>query len=289
MKRTTDSYLKAYLLDCEYRNLSARSVAFYEEKISHFIKWLNGKPLDEVDSTTIKTYILSLQTTHNEGGVLTYFRGIRAFYNWYEKEFEGVVNPVAKLKAPKGKKQIIKGIQLDEINALIRSCENESCKKNRDMAILYLLADTGLRASELCNLKTDDLDLISGKIIVQKGKGNKKRIVFMGQKCRRIVRKYAKDKKQTVYFFGSEIPMTYTTLRQLLERRSKALHLSPPPSPHDFRRFYAVMNYRQGMDLITLAELMGHSSLEVLKLYLDIDEDDLRKKSIPLSPANLLH
>lgn len=165
------------------------------------------------------------------------------------------------------------GLSSEELQALIRVCKNQ-----RDKTLFLFLADSGLRASELCGLNMADTHLLTGAVMVEHGKGDKRRVTYIGQRVRQELRRYLKtrrDLKPDAPLFATDegSRFSYNGLRSLMVRRGADAGVLV--SLHDFRRFFAITMLRNGTDVITLSRLMGHSGLEVLKRYLNQMHDDL--------------
>jgi site-specific recombinase XerD len=137
-------------------------------------------------------------------------------------------------------------------------------------------------------LNTDDVDPITGTVLIRSGKGRKPRNVYLGDKSRRSLRKYVKQRKDDspalwVNRFGERL--AETGLRMILRRRAARAGV-PVPSPHDFRRAFALERWRAGIDILTLSKLMGHTSLQVLNRYLKQIGDDLEIAAKQSSPVD---
>ncbi|MCD4672433.1 MAG: tyrosine-type recombinase/integrase [Anaerolineaceae bacterium] len=135
---------------------------------------------------------------------------------------------------------------------------------------------------------TQDLNFTTGAIKIRNGKGQKDRIVFLGKKARRQVRKYLKKMEVPngplwLTHFGTQL--TYPGLRQIMRRRAEQASV-PVPSLHAFRRIFALTCLRNGMDVFSLQRLMGHADLQVLRRYLAQTEDDLKQTHHRTSPVD---
>ena len=158
--------------------------------------------------------------------------------------------------------------------------------------MLKFLLDSGLRAEEFVSLKVGDVNLITGSIEVQHGKGDKRRTVFISPATLKEVRRYLQERKQeepgsALFTTKSGERFTYNGLVTLVRELAKKAGI-PRPGLHDFRRAFAINMLRNGCDLITLSRLMGHSDLQVLKRYLAQTEEDLRQAHQKASPAKRL-
>jgi integrase/recombinase XerD len=156
----------------------------------------------------------------------------------------------------------------------------------RDKAIILLLLDTGLRASELLSITLDNLDIIKGEIQIC-GKGGKWRTVFFGKTTRRALRAYM-DKQQAHIFLNEKgDALTRSGLMAMLKRRAKRAGVKYQ-SAHSFRRLFAITMLRAGVDVYSLKILMGHESEQVLRRYLKLTQQDTREAHIKGSPVEKL-
>lgn len=234
------------------------------------------KQISQVSPTFIRQFLLYLEESgHNPGGRHAIFRVLRAFFLWYEDEVEpaGWSNPIHKVKVPKLPTEPLEPISIDNVSRMIKACGRGKFAGDRDAAILLCLLDAGARANEFLEIDLDDINQARGDILIRQGKGSKPRQVYLGKQSRRALRKYLKHRKDAnsalwiiLPRFGSE-RLKYDGLRSVLTRRASELN-NVVPSPHDFRRAFALTMLRNGTDLYTLAKLMGHEGIAVLQRYL---------------------
>jgi len=139
------------------------------------------------------------------------------------------------------------------------------------------LVETGVRATELLNIDIADIDFIESSILIRQGKGRKPRTVFFGRTARKQLRAYLKirNNNKGALFTTKELDrLTYNGLREVVRRLSKKAGLEEPVL-HDFRRTFAIECLGKGIDLQTIAKLMGHTSLHVISRYLKQSKHDL--------------
>ena len=137
-------------------------------------------------------------------------------------------NPMLKVKALKVFLDPLEPISIEDIRALINTCQRGNFIGERDRAIFLFLLDTGARAQELCNTNIKEIDSNTGAVMIRYGKGGKTRIVFMGRKTRRTLRSYLRmrhDQSPALFVSKDRERLTYDGLRQLLERRAKLAKL----------------------------------------------------------------
>ncbi|NMB67823.1 MAG: tyrosine-type recombinase/integrase [Chloroflexi bacterium] len=283
-----------FLIDAQSRGLSPHTLRDYSNEIKALLKWTDAQGitmLDELTADNIRKYLLSLQERRNPGGQFAGYRVIRTFTYWWERETDGDYrSPIRKVKPPKVNPQPLPGVKIDAIQELLEACRGDN--QTRDRSIILFLADTGVRASELCDLTMADVDLMTGAAIVRNGKGGKHRVVYIGQRSRRELRKYLKlrtrmEPDAALFATQEEGKLTYSGLRQIIRRRAAQAGIVEP-GLHDFRRFFALSMLRNGADLISLSRLMGHSGITVLQRYLAQVEDDLQQVHLKAGPMNQL-
>jgi integrase/recombinase XerD len=286
-------WLAAFMRDRKTQNLAAGTLGWYRQKLGVFLQYteVNKLELEAIAPDDIRGYLLWLeQTGHNPGGVHGYYRALRTFFYWLEDEWDnGFKAPIRKVKAPKVTLEPLPCVELETVKALLDTCENTVIGK-RDKAILLILLDTGCRAGELLRLNLEDVDIISGMVLLKVTKSRKPRAVFLGQQARRALRAYLKtrsDDSQTLLLTRDGQRLGYSCLRGMVVRRSQMAGVDSP-SLHSFRRGFAVSMLRAGVDIVTLRRFMGHSSTAVLERYLYLDNGDMEKMHALHSPADKL-
>jgi integrase/recombinase XerD len=294
--------IQAFLRDCRVRELSPHTVEYYRAGLANFSHWWEKfsfsqpeKMVTDITPDLIRTWLLQLRETHNPGGVHAKFRALRAFLNWWQEETDAPTNPMAKVRPPKVERPLIEGASLEDIKAMLATC-TDGFLGVRDRALLMCLLDTGARAREFLAVDLDDVDLITGSVILRKTKARQPRVVFIGRKSRRALRAYLRFAKQIVRTDSAPAlwisrrgdRLAIPSLQGLLKRRGRLGKLPNIPSAHDFRRAHALMMLRAGTDIITLARLMGHASLEVLTRYLRQTTGDLQAAHAKASPVDNL-
>lgn len=290
-----NKWIDAFILDRKVQGLAAGTIYFYQMMLKLFTQYLEqfNRPftIKEITPNLIRSFMVQLEDAgHNPGGRHAAYRALRAFvYFWREEvEPENWKNPFTKVSAPATSKAPLPPIELEDIQALLATCDTMKRTGERDAAMILSLADTGARAKELLSMNIDDLDLITGEVYIRQGKGNKPRFVFLGKKARKAVRQYLNtrnDDNPALWISEQGNRLTYWGLREVIRRRSKAAGIEPP-GLHDFRRFFALACLRNGMDLHTLRQLMGHADLQMLQRYLALSNEDLQNSHRMAGPVD---
>lgn len=284
----------SFLVDRKAQGLSLETVQFYKKKLNYFAKFCESQAVKQVGQLTpdlLRRYLLELGEQHNPGGVHACFRTVRTLLLWVGQEEIMPMdwkNPIHKVKAPKLPNELLDPIALEDVNALVATCKY-SFSGTRDKAMILGLLDTGARAQEFLNLNLEDVEMATGAVVIRQGKGRKPRMVFLGRKTLRAIRAYFRFRRDTnsalwVSVHGER--MTYTALRCLLRRRAELAGLEEIPTPHDFRRAFALIMLRNGVDIFALQKLMGHSDLQVLRRYLAQTDEDVHTAHMRGSPVD---
>jgi integrase/recombinase XerD len=288
-------WVEAFMLDRRSRGLSQGTIDFYRKKLKHLIEFCNQKMILDVINLTaseIRTFFLFLKEKgHNQGGIYAHFKVLRSFLYWYQEENELYEwsNPIRKVKVKSSNDSPLEPADINAIKAILKTCGNNYTGK-RDKAIILMLLDTGIRASELISINHENINPITGVIQILNGKGGKFRVAYLSKKARLALRKYIEIKGicQGALFTSNEsIQLTYSGLRMLLRRRSIKAGVIYQ-SPHSFRRLFALTMLRNGTDLFSLQLLMGHADLQVLRRYLKQVSSDLQDAHIKGSPVRNL-
>ena len=286
-------WVASFILDRQAGNLSPRTIAFYAEKLNKFIAFCGVAKIgdmEEISPDFLRRFLLWLEEQgHNPGGIHAHYRSVKVFVRWWIDEFESESyrDPFRKVKAPKVFAPLLSPVQLENVKAMANACP-KTWHGIRDKAAILNLLDTGARAGEFLALNVEDVNLKTGAVRILNGKGGKSRAVFIGKTARRALRRYLRTRKDgALWVIHDGGRLSYGGLRSILKRHAAAAGVAIP-SPHAFRRAFAVNMLRAGVDLESLRRLMGHSDYQVLKRYLALLDDDLQRVHAQASPADQL-
>ena len=275
LQERLDFWIESFLFDRKAQNMAAGTLTYYQVKLRNFALYCDSQSITRIDQITpdvLRKFMTWLEETgHNAGGRHALYRAIKTFLLWYESEEEpdNWKNPIRKVKAPKVPIEPLDPISLEDVKAMEDACD-KSFLGCRDKAILLTLIDTGARAAELLAMDLIDVDLVTGFVLIRQGKGHKPRSVFFGAKSKKALRQYIKfrsDDSPALFITGSASRLTYSGLVRVITHRAKLAKIKPH-GLHSFRRQFALTMLRAGVDLASLARLMGHSNLVVLMRYL---------------------
>jgi len=189
---------------------------------------------------------------------------------------------------------MIKTLSKEQIQKILGAIDKKSSRGFRNFTMILLLLDSGIRLSELIGLQMEDIDFLQSFILV-KGKGNKERVVPFGSQVRRTLRRYIthfrpeSDSPRTNEVFLTEdgFPLTPRAVQSMLLRLSKQAKMSGVRlNPHRFRHTFAKIFLMNGGDIFSLQKILGHSSLEVVKMYVNLITSDILDQHRKFSPVD---
>ena len=293
-----DREVDAFLIDRRARALSPGTIRFYRQKLVHFQLFLRECSILDVESITaplVRRFLLQFSASHTPGGVHAVYRSVKAFLRWYELEVEPQdwKNPMPKVRPPKVPLTLLEPVEILEVKKMLATCKSKHPLDLRDKAVMLALLDTGCRASELLALNLGDVQMRTGSVLIRHGKGNKFRTVFLGGKARRALSSYLRhrqslDSGDPLFVTVADDRLQYEGLRDIVRRRAEKAGIDPAPTLHSFRRAFALLSLRNGVDIYSLQRLMGHADLSVLRRYLAQTEDDLRQAHERTGPVDRL-
>lgn len=292
------------------RNLSPHTVRDYQLTFRRFQEQLGAdRDLATITSDDIQRFLNHLRDDlkHSPKTVLNHWIALSAFWTWAEKEF-GVPQVIRlHVERPRPRKRPGQPYTQAEVRLLLGACTEAAAWETptghqakaqrptalRDRAIMLVLLDSGMRASELCALRLADFDRKRGQLIIHHGKGDKQRTVFLGDTARQAVWRYLATRKET----KTEDPMFVTrencaidrsALRRMIVAAGQRSGVAQA-GVHRFRHTFAINFLRNGGNLLALQELLGHERMDTVKLYARQAEVDLEYQQRVASPADRWH
>ena len=258
---------------------SPKTVSWYTEMLFGFIKFLRANGIEailsELNATTARQFVISEQGR----GLSPYtvqgkVRALKAFSSWLFAEGYTQDNLLANVKLPKVPTKLIEPLSAGEIDSLISTQNPLTSLGSRNLALLVTLLDTGLRLSELCNLRFDDARIEEGYLKVT-GKGNKERVVPIGSTGQRVLWRYVfhfrpeplGESNNYLFLTLDGKGLRPNAVKLLLKRWGRRAGV-PRLHAHLCRHTYATnfLDYKCG-DVFRLQQILGHSTLEMVRRY----------------------
>jgi integrase/recombinase XerD len=269
-------------LRIEKRN-SPHTVSAYRRDLNRFSTELAGQKADSVTTADIRGFLLSLREQGlSSASVARSLSSIKSFFKYLnqDKQFQG--NPAEILETPKRWRKLPDVLSPEDVDNLLKSPDTESVLGLRDKAMLEILYASGLRVSELINLKVNQLDMEVGYLRTL-GKGSKERIVPIGAMAKRAVENYIlnsrpalasnrKDgrKAEELFLTRRGRGMTRQGFWKLLKGYVTQANIRASVSPHTLRHAFATHLLERGADLRSVQQMLGHSDISTTQIYTHI-------------------
>ncbi len=263
------------------KNYSINTYTSYINDLYYFTVFIK-KDLTKVTFEDIKDYLEHLNFKKEKpSSVRRKISSLKSFYKFLYKN--GYIDkkdyPLTKVAYPKMEKKLPKFIYYNDLLEII----NESTKDKdgvRDRLIIEMLYATGVRVSELVNIKINDIDFNNRRIIVL-GKGNKERIVYYGEYAEEVLKEYLKthERKNHNYLFVNSKggKLTDRGVRYIIDNIMSKLSVKVHVTPHVLRHTFATDMLNNGCDIKVVQELLGHSSLKATEIYTHVTNEHLKK------------
>ncbi|MCP2013225.1 site-specific recombinase XerD [Deinococcus sp. HSC-46F16] len=283
--------INEFLLDGEARGHSAYTTRAYRNAFRFFTEWLAERKVERIGQLTpslLREYAVHCSATLSPGGAHARLRPIKTLLKWAQQEELISQDLTRRLPMPKLLREPLPAVRFSDFQKLLGAAKVKSRCPLRDVALLTVLYDTGLRASEALALQLDDIRP-EGFILVRQGKGGKSRSVPIERPTLKAIRAYVHQERHEepvsdALFLAGDRAMSRGTLDKMLERLCEFAGL-PRLSAHTFRRGFAVQYLRNGGDVFTLQRIFGHTSLEMTNRYAQLLDDDVKlahRRSSPL-------
>lgn len=258
--------------------------------------------LEDVTQLHIKKYIQERQRIGREVNrtINNNIATLKVFFQFLVNDefIDEQDNPMRRIKNLKEEKKVIVTFNDDEVSRIINDIKEETYSNIRDKLILIMLFDTGIRVSELCNIKNCD---VARRHILIHGKGSKQRLVYISNIMRKYMRRYEalraerfrkkeQDEIEEYYFLDqSAVKLSRSRINKILREHcnNAGVRKEVRCSPHDCRHYFAQKQLRNGIDIYSLSRLMGHFDTQITSKYLrGLEQDDILQIGRLHSPLN---
>lgn len=265
------------------KNYSDNTISSYEEDIMEYLEYLNRECLSlyEVKYSDIRfllEYYDSLKLKNTS--IRRKISSLKGFYKYLCRNGKIDDNPFSYVTLPKKEKKLPQYLNYNEMIQIFDVIDTSTILGLRDRLIMELLYATGIRVSELVNIKISDID-ISNRSINVTGKGDKERIVFFNEICKKIIKEYinkSKEIRKTDYLIINNHGKNITTrgIRLILNKVIKETSIIKNVHPHILRHTFATHLLNNGCDLLTVQELLGHSSISTTGIYTHVTTEHVK-------------
>jgi len=295
---------RGWLLDGEIRGLSVNTLAFRRLLLEKFAWWLDREGISVVDALALREFVAYVSKPQPEGRwgnkqltgaprpktVCKYRDELAALTAYLTDQSVLDVDPMASIPKVQVPRDQIQPFTADQVRALVAAARRQKRRPaRRDEALVLFLLDTGCRVSEAVEMSVGDLDL-TGRRCVVRGKGNKTRTLAFGPTTARALLMMLSDdpraEEDPLWMARGGEGLTRYGIALAIRRLGRAAGVvASRCSPHTFRHTFAVTYLRNGGDVFTLKELLGHTDLEMVNRYLALAQADVEAQHRRYSPV----
>ncbi len=311
---TIDEFISSYKLSNLADGKSPKTIKWYDEILRLFSSWIRANLLhDRLSALNIdlaRRYVLYLRSKPKFCGhpytpeqdeplspktVQCHVRALKAFSSWLYAEGHTKENRLKYLKLPRAPTRIIQPLSTDEIKKVVGSINRSSVTGWRNYAILITFLDTGLRISELAGITLGQVNFEAGYVRVM-GKGAKERIVPIGRFVQRTLLRYCEDVRpilgnsncDALFLSRMGEPITTNAIKLAFSRLAKSSGIARLHA-HLCRHTFAINYLLNGGDIFSLQEILGHTTLDMVRHYLHFTSSQITSQQHKYSPMDKLY
>lgn len=288
------------------RDFSTNTVKDYQRTFAYFAAFIGETEVERITSKTVNGFLNHMRSSRklSDKTLANMWIALGSFFTWasVELKFEHPIRGV--VSCPKYRRPVIEEYSEVDIKAMVAAClensawsaksgkiaRNKRPTGKRDQAIVVVLVETGIRASELCDLEIRDYDRQKGQIHIRHGKGDKSRFVYVADSAQRYLWRYLVTRKDP----RSNDPLFATATNRRMSRDNLLNMIVSmagragvkSANVHKFRHTFAINFLRNGGNLLELKRLLGHEKLDTLHIYVELAQADLAKAMRTASPAD---
>jgi integrase/recombinase XerC len=289
-------YILKFIEEIRYeKKYSELTVTGYLKDLDLFLEFINEcgkKKYSQIEYDDIRKYINYLYTlNYNNKTISRHISSLRSFFKYLKNNNIIESNPMLLICNPKLDKKLPKYLNFNDIERLLIVYDNNNHIGIRNSLILEMLYSTGIRVSELINIKLNDI-FLSEKSIKINGKGNKDRIVYFGKKCNELLNLYLKNSYSKLNLKNSNYLLLSKTgkkindreIRKIVSDAAQMAHIEMQISPHVLRHTFATHMLNEGADLRSVQELLGHETLSTTQIYTHLTNEKIRNVYLNAHP-----
>lgn len=304
---TLERVISRFLLYAESRRFSPNTIALYSHVYQRLVEHIEPETaFVEIEQEDLEAFLASFPELSN-ASICNYHVALASLWSWAVEQQIVKDNLLHHIARAKPEQRVIKPFTEAEVRSLLaacgrsraytrpgkRKCDHARPTAARDRAIILTLLDTGLRATELCNLRIADLDQKNRELIAF-GKGSKERRLPLDPRTLQAILRYLDtraDPERTdlpLFATENETALCRQNLRRLLERVGERAGVEGV-HPHRFRHTFAIAFLRNSGDIYSLQRMMGHSTLTMVQRYLALAQSDVTQAHRRASPVANWH
>ncbi|MDA3128615.1 site-specific tyrosine recombinase XerD [Aliibacillus thermotolerans] len=270
------------------RGLSNNTLSSYERDLKNYFSSLEKQGVSDmrhIQRTHIVQFLYDLKEKGRSTATISrHISSIRAFHQFLLREGKMSHDPSELIEIPKGEKKLPDVLSISEVERLLEVSDGTTPLDKRNKAMLELMYATGLRVSELCELKITDIHLHMGFVQCM-GKGNKERIIPLGEEAQVAIERYLEKgrpflikKKRHDFLFVNHHgnPLSRQGFWKILKEKTKQARIEKKITPHILRHSFATHLLENGADLRSVQEMLGHADISTTQIYTHVSNYKLK-------------
>jgi site-specific recombinase XerD len=280
-----DDVLQDFLLAKQLQGIATTTISAYEFAVRRMFSTLD-LPVESISASDLRKYFFDMKVGDVSKGI--YLKNLRVFFRWCFREGYISNNPCENIPVPKVPNVFPYVLNEQELKRLVEVAKNN----RRDFCILLVLIDTGVRATECCQIEVGDIDLKNRSLLIRKGKGSKSRYVFYSDLTARSINRWLAVRPDTydnALFLSTRTKerLDRSGLLQLIKRLGVRAGIPKEKrcSPHTIRHSFASSYVRGGGSSHSLMLLLGHSSIQMSEKYVHLNSLDVQQIYKKFSPV----
>lgn len=304
--KSVNKVINDFILHCMYeKRLSNKTIMAYRVDLMQLENHLRDRyslqGFEMITKDMLKRYLYEI-SEYKPKTIKRKMATVKALFSFYEFENENYINPMRKVKVHIRNPRILPTIMSDtEVKMIIqyfyqkRTLNQNQLRhsysyitQTRDIAIIELLFATGIRVSELCGLRCEDVDLLQGNIKVN-GKGSKERVIqICSMEVLASLREYQSLTKSDTFFFINRLgnKISAQSIRLMIKHCIENLKISKHITPHTFRHTFATLLLEENVDIRYIQNLLGHSSIVTTQIYTHVTASKQKEILLHKHPRN---
>ncbi len=266
----TQEFLKKVETEIKISKLSTYTLRNYLDFNKKLLKFTNKQP-EQIEQQDTKYFLADKMTDRASSSIILFLAAIKfAYSNVLGKD------PTAGIKRPKKENKIPVVLTKQEVAELLKKIET---LKSRLM--LQLLYSSGLRVSEIVNLKKSDLDFNENTGWVRAGKGKKDRMFIISKKLSKKLEKFINKNLDWNFVFSKTNPLTTRNIQKIVQKTAQRAGIDKQVHPHTLRHSFATHLLEDGVDIRIIQKLLGHKDISTTMIYTHVSSKELKKIESP--------
>lgn len=291
-----EKYIDEFLEYLEYqKNYSKHTIKNYKDDLIIFENYLDIKKINDLNKVTyedMRNYLKYLnELKYKTKSIARILSSLRGLFKYLSINNIIDTNPMVLIATPKIEKKLPKYLEYNEVEKLLNAPNLKTDIGVRDYVILEILYSTGIRVSELVNIKLKDIDIKNKEIRIL-GKGNKERIVLFGRVLKDKLELYLNSTYNKLNINNSPYLLVNMhgnkindrEIRTIVDNNMAIAGISKKISPHTLRHTFATHMLNGGADIKTVSELLGHESISTTTIYTHLSNEQLKKVYLSAHP-----